>query len=175
MRSPRWDPSSSHSAARTPMPFYRPQCSRYFVPIPLAYFVPFFFFPCFSSFFLFPFAVLRFPLAFRFVVFRCFLFRLLRFSFCFPALLGGAFCSFVYTFVSVLHTPRAACEPANLRIPLVCCLACFLALVYFIFYSLPSVLRFRFRRRFVSSCLFLVGIMLSLRFLLRLVQRMIRI
>ena len=39
--------------------------------------------------------------------------------------------------------------------------------------SLPSIFRFRFGRRFVPSCLFLVGIMLSPRLLLRLVQRII--
>ena len=52
-------------------------------------------------------------------------------------------------FVSVIHAPRAACEPSSLRIPLVCCLLAFLIFIivccllafliftsfYFIFFS----------------------------------------
>ena len=59
------------------------------------------------------------------------LYRLLRFSFHSPALIGGGFCSFV----SGLHL-RAACEPARLRISLayrlLSCLE-FLVFIYFIF------------------------------------------
>ena len=80
-----------------------------------------------------PFAVPRFPpflFASPFSV--CFLWRLLRFSFDSPALIGGGFCSFV----SVLHPLRAACEPARLRVSLayrlLSCLA-FLVFIYFIF------------------------------------------
>ena len=85
----------------------------------------------------------------------------ITFAFRFPALLGGGFCSFV----SVLHPParglracKSAYSPCGLS-------SCF-------FFSLPSLFRFRFERRFVSSFFFLVGIMLSPRFLLRLDQRM---
>ena len=82
----------------------------------------------------------------------------------FPALLGGGFCSFV----SVLHPPCAACEPASLRIPPVCCLLSFLALLIFIFLflfsSLPFFL-FRFGRCLFHPVLFLwVSFMLSPRF-----------
>ena len=54
-----------------------------------------------------------------------------------------------------------------------CLLSSFLATVFrtFIFSSLPSFFRLRFGRRFLSSCLFLVGSMLSPQFLLRFVQR----
>ena len=75
----------------------------------------------------------------------------ITFAFRFPALLGGGFCSFV----SVLNLPCAACEPASLRIPLVCCLLSFLALLILFFYfsSLtPPIFLFRFGRRFILSC-----------------------
>ena len=81
-------------------------------------------YPCLFPFFLYssfflsllPFPVFPFLFVSSFSV--GFLHRLLRFSFRFHALLGGGFCSFV----SVLHPPRAACEPDSLRIPPVCCL-----------------------------------------------------
>ena len=76
--------------------------------------------PFFSSFLLFPLAALRFPLLFRFWSFSVrFLYLLLPLSIRFlPALRGGGFCSFV----SELHPPRAASEPASMRILLACCL-----------------------------------------------------
>ena len=103
--------------------------SAYLSPISF----PFSLFLFFSLFFLFPFAVLRFP-----VPFRLFVSRMLRVSpsldfFRFPARLGGRLSSFV----SVLHPPRAAFEPANRRIILAC--ASFLACYVFMFFfsSLP--------------------------------------
>ena len=72
-------------------------------------------------------------------------------------------------FVSVPHPPRAACEPANLRISLVCYFRSWLIPSGDLTVALPFsffVFRFRFGRRFVSCCL-----SLSPRFLLRLVQR----
>ena len=89
---------------------------------PFSYFLRFvlsFCRPLFSPSFSFRFFVLWFSV--------CFLYRLLHFFFRFPALLGGGFCSFA----SVLHPPRAACEPASLRIPLVYCLFYFLAFLSF--------------------------------------------
>ena len=61
-----------------------------------------------------------------------------------------------------------------MRIPLACCLlSCVIAVDLFDFSFLPTVpfFLFRFWTSFVSSCLFLVGTMLSprFRFLLRLV------
>ena len=51
----------------------------------------------------------------------------------------------VLPYVPVLHPPRAACEPANLRIPVVCCLLscllfCLLAFVFSSSTSIPSLL-----------------------------------
>ena len=80
--------------------------------------------------------------------------------------------------------PRAACEPVNLRIRLVCpsfSPSCFYSFAFFQLYFvllhfkyfLASLFRFRFLRRFVSSCLFLVWVwymMLPHPFLLRLDQ-----
>ena len=71
-------------------------------------------------------------------------------------LLGGGF-SF---FVSVLHPPCAACEPASLRIPIVRCLF-FLALlisICFIFLLLLPYFSISIWTSFVSSCLVLVSI-----------------
>ena len=72
--------------------------------------------------------------------------------------------------------PRAACEPANLRIPLPVSLFFFLAFFPFTSFSFllfSFLFRFRFGLQFVSCCLFLVSIMLSPRFVFRLVQRVI--
>ena len=84
---------------------------------------------------------------------------------------GGVYL-FCY-FVSVLSHPRAAWEPELRVFPtLACCLlSCVLDVHYYYFSSLPSLFR-SIWKSFVSSCLFLVGIMLSprFRFLLRLVQ-----
>ena len=115
--------------------------------MPYSFFIVFFVFP-------FPFAVPRFPLPFRFVVFVCFLYRLLRFFFRFPALLVGGFCYFV----SVLHPPCAACEPASLCIPRMCCLLSFLAfliLILIFFFSSFPIFRIRFGRRLFHPVLFL--------------------
>ena len=55
-----------------------------------------------------------------------------------------------------------------------CCrLPSFLDLFTFIFSSHPSFFRFRFGCRFLSSCFYLVGVMLSPQFLMRFVQRTI--
>ena len=116
-----------------------------------------------------PFSVSPFLFVLSFSV--CFLCRLVRFSFRFPAHLGGGFCPFFL----VLQPPRAACEPACMRIPLVYCLLAFLLFIYFIFFcSFPffdfdldvvcSILSFSCAYYAVSSVLVL----------LRLVKRMIR-
>ena len=108
-----------------------------------------FLFPFFLRF-SFPFCRSRFPLPFRLVVFRLFLVSPSCFFFRFPALLDDGF----WYFVSVLHPPRAACELASLRIPLaVCCLLSFLALLIFIYFSLPSLFSISIWTSFVSSCL----------------------
>ena len=76
---------------------------------------------------------------FRFIFvwsfFFCFLYLFLCFSFRVPALLG---CGSSY-FLSVLHPPCAACEPACLRVPFVCCLLVFLIsfLILSFFSSVP--------------------------------------
>ena len=79
-------------------------------------------------------------------------------------------------FVSVLSHPRAAWEPELRVFPILACclLSCVLDVHYYYFSSLPSLFR-SIWKSFVSSCLFLVGIMLSprFRFLLRLVEHMI--
>ena len=79
----------------------------------------------------------------------------ITFAFRFPALLGGGFCSFV----SVLHPPCAAREPASLRIPFVCCLISFLVFLIFIYFIFLLFFFFSILiwTSFVSSCLFLVG------------------
>ena len=83
--------------------------------LPFSFF--FFFFLRFSFPFL-SFSVFHF-LFVSFLSFSvCFLCHIVRLSFRFPALLGGGFCSFV----SELHPPRAASEPASMRILLACCL-----------------------------------------------------
>ena len=102
---------------------------------------------------------------FFFFVFRLFPVPPFLSCFRFLALIGGGFCSLG----TVLHPPARCCEPANLRIP--SCVSFFLAFLLLCFASVPFLFRFRFGSRFVSSCLFVVGIMLSPRFLLRLVQR----
>ena len=100
----------------------------------------------------------------------CFLYRLLRFYFRIPAFLGGGFCYSVissrrYTPPALLASLKYAC------FPLAYCLLAFLMLtyLYFCFSSFPFSISIW--TAFVSSCLFLVGTMLSprFRFLLRLV------
>ena len=128
-------------------------------PNTLAFFLfPFFFvFP-------FPFVVPRLSLPFRFVCSFCrFLFISCITFFAlfppFPALLGGGFCFF---FVSVLHPPSTACEPASLRIPLVCCLLSFLAFLRSWFKKKKKILpcfSISSWTSFVSSCLVLVVIL----------------
>ena len=129
-----------------------------------------------SSFFLSLLSFSVFLFLFRFLFSSCrfsvgFLYRLLRFSFRFPAFLDGGFCYSVIS--SRCYTPpRAACEPEVCVFPLraVFFLA-LLRLIYFIFLFFLPFFLFRFWTSFVSSCLFLVGTMLSprFRFLLRLV------
>ena len=130
------------------------------------------FFLFFPFFFVFPFPFFcrsSFPSSFSFCLFVlsffvCFSYRLLRFFFRFSALLSGEFCYFV----SALHPPCAACEPANLRIPLVRCILSFLALlvfIYFIFFSSFPIFRFRFGCCLFHPALFLwVLFMMSPRF-----------
>ena len=76
----------------------------------------------------------------------------------------------------LLHPPRAACEPGLcvFRLRALLLRSCFVCLFYFS--SLPSPFSISISTSFVSSCLFLVGTMLSprFRFLRRLVQHMIR-
>ena len=145
---------------------------------PLAYFVPVsLFFLLFSWFVLFSFVVLRFPPPFRFVVFR-----LLPVSPCSPfSSLPCCPCWRILLFCpGAIPSPALLAVmswPANLSISRCCDELSFL--IYLLFVPFSSFLLylpffdFDFGRRFVSSCLFLVGIMLSPRFLLRLrlVQR----
>ena len=129
--------------------------------------MPFFSFFISHFFFVFHFPFLVVPRSPLFVcldVFGLFLVSLSSLFFRFPALLGGGFCSFV----SVLNLPCAACEPASLRIPLVCCLLSFLALLiftYYFFFSSFPIFRFRFGRHLFRPVLFLWALfMLSPRF-----------
>ena len=137
---------------------------------------------CALFFFPSPFVILRVPflvplsivLSFRLVVFRLILVSLssllLSLS-CFPWWRILLFCYFV----SALYLPRAPCEPGVCVFPLravfflLSCVAD-VDLSFFVS-SLPSLIRCRFGHRLFSSCLFLVGTMLSprVRFLLRLV------
>ena len=123
--------------------------------------MPLSFFRFSSSFFL---CLLPFPFSpsfscclfvFSLSFFVCCSYRLLLFCFRFPALLGGGFCSFV----SVLHPPCAAREPASLRIPFVCCLISFLVFLIFIYFIFLLFFFFSILiwTSFVSSCLVLVG------------------
>ena len=114
---------------------YVSHCSLFF-----AFFL--FFFPlCFVPFCscsLLPFSVFLF----LFVFFSSHFFASLL------SLVGGGLC----LFVSVLHPPRAACEPANLRTP--SCVFFFLDFCFLLrSIKFSSFLPFRFGRRFVSSCL----------------------
>ena len=139
MRPPRWDPSSWHSAARTSFPFS-------FFLFPSFFFVFLSLLP--SSVFSFPF-VLLFVLSFS----VCLLYRLLRFSFRFPALLGGGFCHFV----SVLPPPALRASLQVCVFPL--CAAFFLAFLLFIYFIFLLFLPFfRFWTSFVSS-FFLVWVL----------------
>ena len=99
----------------------------------------------------------------------CTRYRLLRFYFRFPAFLGGGFC---YSVISSRRytPPRGTCEPEVCVFPLRAVF--FLALLmliylHFIFSSFPFSISIW--TSLVSSCLFLVGNMLSprFRFLLR--------
>ena len=110
-----------------------------------------------------------------------FLYRLLRFYFRFPDFLGGGFyhSAIILLFRLGATPPPRSLRAWSMRVPLACCLLssflrcwCWLILILS---SLPSLFRFRFGHRLFSSCLFLVGTMLSprFRFLLRLVQHMI--
>ena len=80
-----------------------------------------------------------------------------------------------FCLVSVIHSPRAACEPENLRIPLVCSLlSCFLApfspsFLLFLPFSISIWTSFCFI--LLLYCGLRVGMVLSPRFMLRLVQR----
>ena len=76
--------------------------------------------------------------------------------------------------VSVLHPFPARLASMQICVFPLCAfflLGCFF--IFFGFSSRPSLFRFRLGRRFVSSCLFLVGSMLPPRFMLRLAQRII--
>ena len=83
-----------------------------------------------------------------------------------------AVCTAVYLVCLYSYAPPALL--ATLQICVYPCvfssllLSCF---YFFYFFSLSCLFLFRFGRRCVSSCLFLVGIMLSPSFLLRLVKR----
>ena len=84
-----------------------------------------------------------------------FLYRLLRFYFPFPALLGGGFC---YSVISSRRytPPQRSWWASRMRIPLACCLlACVADVDFFFFSSLPALTRFRFGHRLFSSCFFL--------------------
>ena len=114
---------------------------------------PFFLFFCRFSF---PFYRCPFSPSFSFSRFRSFLvLSPPSLSFRFPTLLGGGLCYFV----SVLHPPRAACEPANLRISPVWCIHSFLLFtvpgIHFIF-LLFSFFSISIWTLLVSFCLFLV-------------------
>ena len=163
--------SNQHRTARTPLPFS-------------------FLFPFFSAFFPLPFVVLRVPFLVPFLVRFCpfvlsssvwVLYRLLRFYFLFslhPCFPWWRILLFCFYFVSVLHSLPRSLRASSMRIPLACCLLSCVAdvdLSFLFFCSLPSLFRFRFRHRLFSSCLFLLGTMLSprFRFLLRLVWHMI--
>ena len=132
---------------------------------PLAYFVPVsLFFLFFSWFVLFSFVVLRFPPPFRFVVFRLF-----------PVSPSSLFLADFVILSRCPHSPHAACEPAKSSAYSPCVLSflllsCFLFLIFFLLFH-PF---FEFGLDVVClSCLFLVGITLSPRFLLPLAQRII--
>ena len=136
-----------------------------FVLFQLAFALSFSFSPfcCFSfcTFFL-SFSFSGFILSFS----VCFFHRLLRSSFRVAALLGGRFCNFV----SVLHAPCSAREPASLwRIPLVCFLVSSWSSFFLYFFSRIFCLhiRFRYGRRLFHPVLFLyVLFTMSPRFLL---------
>ena len=118
-------------------------------------------FSFFSSFFLclLPFPVFRFLFVLSFSV--CFLYRLIRFYFRFPALLGGWLCYFV----SVLRTPPLRCLRAYMPAYSPCVLLAFLAFVICIvilfFLSCFPFFSVSIWTSFVSSCLVLVGIIYS--------------
>ena len=120
------------------------------------YFLSFSVFPFFASFSF----VLSFVLSFS----VCFLYRL-RFYFRLSALLGGS--GFCYSVISSRRytPPRAPCEPEVCVFPLraVFFLSCVADVgLSSYFSSLPSLFRFRFGHLLFSTCLFLVGTMLSL-------------
>ena len=115
--------------------------------------MPFFLFSSYSSF-SFPFC--RSPLSpffsfclFPFVSCVAFLFVSMLYLGADPVLLSRC-----YT------PPRATCEPASLRIPLVCCLLSFCRVLgfCFVFSSLPSLFSISIWTSYIPSCLFLVGI-----------------
>ena len=97
--------------------------------MPCSYFLFIYFFVVFP----FPCAFSVFPFLFRFVVLRLFLVSpsSLFFSLpCSPRWRIMLFC------LRATPPPRGACEPAYLRIPLVCCLLSFvLAVIYFVLFS----------------------------------------
>ena len=160
-------------------------CAQYLVPgvcslHTKAFFLPvdiqhtfslfFFFFLRFSLSFLL-FSVFSFLVPFSFVLsFRLIVFRLLLVSpssllFSLPCFPYWRILLFCY-FASALHSPRPPCESEVCVFPLrtVFFLA-LLMLTYVFFFFLPSLFRFRFGHRLFSSCIFLVGTMLSPRFL----------
>ena len=127
----------------------------------------FFVFVFVSPLFRFPFVVPRFPPSFSFCLFIvCFLYRLLRFSFRFPALLGGGFCYSVFFCLGATTPPPPRCLRACKSCVLPLRAVFFLAFLLFIYGIFLVFLPFSISiwASCVSSCLFLVGIMLSPRF-----------
>ena len=137
------------------------------MPLSFSFKFPFF---LFFSFIVFPpaFVVLRVPLACSFFVrfnfssgrFPLFLCRLLRFLFRFSALLGGGFCYSVIS--SWSYTPLALLTSRTYAYSLACYLLCCVLdvdIIYFLFFAFPLLISIW--TSFFSSCLFLVGTMLS--------------
>ena len=77
------------------------------------------------------------------------------FSFVFPAFLGGGFC---YSDISSRrYIPPRSLGARSMRIPLACCIiSCVVNVDLFLFFSSPSLLRFRVGRRFFLPVFFRV-------------------
>ena len=149
-------------------------------PFPFLFFLFFsFFFFVFRSilsFSVFPFLFSFFRSFYPFVLSCsvCFSYRLLRSSFCFPAFLGGGFCYSVTS--SRRYIPPAILARLKYMRILLCVLSsCVPDVVFSCFFFSSFPFSISIWTSFVSSCLFLVGTVLSpwFRFLLRLVWLMI--
>ena len=128
---------------------------------------PFFF----SSFFLSLLSFSVVPFLFRLVVLP-FVSYIAFFAFLFASPLCLVTDSVILLFRLGDTPPPRSLRACSIRLPLACCLlSCVLAVDLFYFSSLPSLFSISIWTSFVSSCLFLVGTMLSprFRFLLRLV------